>query len=416
MRLQRSMISILLIGLTLQTGCSCQMPVANRPAEAGQRQNTADRGGRIDDGATNNSAQTPAEKPDNDDDLRQPLDNPLMRGIGDFVNTSPVFEDQQATDDLRTTIRQADQTLSRVKRENRDALRQMNRQVRIPGRNSPNVILLVVQRLSTVDLGCYGNPDAATPNIDALAGDGIRFTQFHTDATADSKPEWCLMTGTREVRRAKSLPSLLWYAGYSTSLVGDCSLGGSVAGDPASYGFDESFGTQQSSDSERQFPQYVRTGGARIRVLANADGKQGISATELYTREALAYVERHQSGRPFFLWLTYPVVAAQSERAVGIQEVDNGVGRLVDQLNKLGIASNTIVFLSSYGNTASEASASLPLIVNAPTRFGGDTTVDHTCGAWDVLPTMLEMVGALHRPRDIDGKSFLETLKATSVR
>jgi hypothetical protein len=410
------MISVLLIGLTLQIGCSCQMPAANRPADAGRPQNTADRDGQTNDGATSNSAQTPAEKLDNDDDLRQPLENPLMRAIGEFVNKSPVFEDQQETDDLRTTIRQADQTLSRVKRENRDALRQMNRQVRIRGRNSPNVILLVVQGLNNDDLGCYGNADAATPNIDALAGEGIRFTRFHTDATADSKPEWCLMTGTREVRRAKSLPSLLWYAGYSTALVGDCSLGGSVSGDPASYGYDELFGTQQSSDSENQFPQYVRTGGARIRVLANADGKQGISAAELYTREALAYVERHQSGRPFFLWLAYPLAAGQSERAVGIQEVDNGVGRLVDQLDKLGIASNTIVVLSSYGNTTSEASASLPLIVNAPTRFGGHTTVDHACGAWDVLPTMLEMVGALHRPRDIDGKSFLKTLKATSAR
>lgn len=415
MRVERPMISVLLIGLVFQAGCSCHMPAPAPPANAAQGEDDADRGGQGDNVATNSPAQNPGGKPA-DDDLRQPLENPLMRGVGDFVNTSPVFEDQQATDDLRTTIRQADQTLSRVKRENRDALRQMNRQVRIRGRNSPNVILLVVEGLSSNELSCYGNQEAATPNIDALAGDGVRFTQFHTDAAADSKPEWCLMTGTREVHRAKSLPSLLWYAGYTTALVGDCSLAGSVVGAPASYGFDETFGTQESSESKNPFPQYVRSGGARIRVLANADGKQGISATELYTREALSYVERHRGGRPFFLWLAYPVAAGPSERATDIQEVDKGVGRLVAQLNKLGIASNTIVFLTSYGTTAAVEPESLPLLVYAPSRFAGDAPVDLTCAAWDVLPTMLEMVGALHRPRDIDGKSFLKTLQAVSAR
>ncbi len=415
MRLQASMSTMFLIWMTLQTGCSCQMPAAAPPANAGQPNNTASRDRQIDDIAVNDPAQKSTEKPD-DDDLHQPLENPLMRGIGDFVNTSPVFEDQQATDDLRTTIRQADQTLSRVKRENRDALRQMNRQVRIRGRNSPNVILLVVEGLTSDDLGCYGNADAATANIDALAGAGVRFTQFHVGAAEDSKPEWCLMTGTLQVRRAKSLPSLLWYAGYTTSLVGDCSLAGSVVGDPASYGFDETFGAQESSASDDPFPQYVRSGGARIRVLANADGKQGISATELYTREALSYAERHRGGRPFFLWLAYPMAAGQSGRATEIQEVDKGVGRLVEQLNKLGILSNTIMFLTSNGKTAADGPALLPLIVYAPSRFGGDAPVDRECGAWDVLPTMLEMVGALHRPRDIDGKSFLKTLQAASAQ
>lgn len=349
------------------------------------------------------------------DDLGNAAENPLIRGVGELINNSPILNKNETADDLRTSLENADATLSRVKRENRDALRQINRQVRIRNRNSPNIILLTIAGLTTAELGCYEPTVDSTPAIDAVAAAGIRFTNFHAGMPADSQPQWCLMTGMRQRHSGLTLPSLMWYAGYTTAVIGDCTLGGVIRGVPQRYGFDESFGVQETEALADRYPDHVWSNGARIRLLANEDEQEHISASDYYTREVLTHIDRHRSGRPFFLWLAYPIADRATERKNDLQDVDASIRKIVAQLRQHRLNSNTIIVLTSHDRPADAGASSLPLIVYARTRFAGGTTVDYKCGAWDIPPTILQMVGAMNRPRNIEGRSLLAQLKAAKA-
>jgi hypothetical protein len=395
-------------------GCSCSAPFDPGRGQAKQAQER-DLSGPQQGAADVDSLLERNQQEPRADDLGNNAENPLIRGMGELINNSPILNEDEAANDLRTNLRDADTALSRIKRENRDALRQINRQVRIRNRNSPNIILLTIAGLSTSELGCYESTVDSTPVIDAVASAGVRFTNYHAIMSPDSQPAWCLMTGMRQKRRGLTLPSLMWYAGYTTAVIGDCTLGDVIQGAPQRYGFDESFGVQESEALADEYPDYVWSNGARIRLLANANGKEQISATEYYTREVLTHIDRHRSGRPFFLWLAYPMPSDTTKRNGQLAAVDASIQKLVAQLQQHRMVGNTIIVLTSHDRRADTDSSSLPLIVYARTRFPGGAVVDHECGAWDVSPTILQMVGAMNRPRNIEGQSLLGVLKAAKA-
>jgi hypothetical protein len=325
--------------------------------------------------------------------------NPLVRGIQEVAEAIPWGDEPGVLDDLEY----ADEMLTRVKRENRDAIRQANRQVRLRGPGSPNIVLIVAPTLRPADLGCYGNTGAATPRIDAIAQAGVAFSQYR--APADESAYWRrLMTGSAAAgdlsadHRRHTLPAVMWDAGYSTYLIGDCTAGGVFGeADPLEFDFDDWLGVRDPAQRDEPFPSRVQVpGGAEVRIAANAGGARGVAAGEFYTRAAGAQLARLVRGRPFFLMLVYPPAAGDPE------QFDEHLGALWTRLAELRMTNNTIVIVTGMGQPADSRAA---MIVAAPRQKGKGTISDHAWSAEDMLPTLVQAVSARRRPGALEGDS-----------
>lgn len=274
----------------------------------------------------------------------------------------------------------------------------------------PNVIFILADDLGYGDLGCYGQTKILTPNLDRMAAEGMRFTQFYAGSTVCAPSRSVLMTGQHlghtTVRgnagknnlEAQTLldedvtvAEVLKSADYSTGLIGKWGLGevGS-AGHPNRQGFDEYFGFLNQAHAHNHYPGFLWRNSERValpNVVAGAtpdgvDFGDGYStkrvqfAGDLFASEAASFIERHGQGeRPFFLYfaLTVPHANNERSRALGdgqevpdygpyadlnwtpqnkgqaamITRMDRQIGELFTLLKKLKIDEKTVVFFSS---------------------------------------------------------------------
>ena len=270
-----------------------------------------------------------------------------------------------------------------------------------PSAPKPNVIIVYCDDLGYGDLGCYGNRVIRTPNIDGLARDGMRFTDYYSCNAVCAPSRAGLLTGRypfrtgiignpypaenpllRKIEReiayqftpmgsfdqhedyvAAGIPSkettiaeALKVAGYRTAMVGKWHLGDYSRDpqfNPLKHGFDQYLGVPHSNDmqpcplfrNETQLEADIGTNQARL--------------TGMYTREALAFIEKSK-GNPFFLYFAHtfphqPLYA--SERFAGkskagkfgdaVEEIDWSVGEITKKLRELNIEQNTIIFFAS---------------------------------------------------------------------
>jgi arylsulfatase A-like enzyme len=242
----------------------------------------------------------------------------------------------------------------------------------------PNIVILLADDLGYGDLQCYGNPTIKTPNIDKLAGQGIRFTSF------EAAP-WCfpsraeLMTGCYKPRIAfhgqtgadghggipdttLTLAEGLRQAGYATGMAGKWHLGY----DPKKYlptnrGFDSWLGLPYSNDYKQP---YVQTNVPLVMYRDTTVVEYPVdqdSLTVKYTQEAVRFIRQHSNGKqPFFFYLAYnmphlPIHTAPSffgKSGAGlygdvVEAIDWSVGEVLKTLKKEGLLDNTIVFFAS---------------------------------------------------------------------
>jgi arylsulfatase A-like enzyme len=362
------------------------------------------------------------------------------------VEASPVFEESGVQEQLLDGLSEAQAEMSRIKAENRRALRAATRQVRVGGAAaSPNLILISAERVGYGDLSCYGQTLYTTPRIDELAGRGIRFTQFYSGSAHAHAARWCLLTGLNSGRapvppqgeerhnlrdERDTLAETLWQAGYSTGFVGLWAQDGL----PIEHGFDEWTGFRTRAEAV-PYPETIHVDTARARILANADEGRQIAAGGLLLDEALDFIARQATaGRPFFLHLAVPAeitaTTPETSRAQRLAELDALVGRLSDWLEKTHLTPRTcLVFLGETAPHASDPSSGaptadlrstsdglgegnlrVPLIVAWPERIAAGSTAPHLSATWDILPTMAELAQAQRRPPRLDGLSFVPTL------
>ena len=261
------------------------------------------------------------------------------------------------------------------------------------GQAKPNIIFIYIDDMGYGDLSSYGNEDIETPNIDRLAAEGIRFTQFYVNSPICSPSRVAVTTGqyparhlinsflnTRQRNRERGMRDFLdpgvpviartfQQAGYATAHFGKWHMGGGRDVDdaphPQAYGFDESLVSFEGL-GDRILPpgnlskQSERLGQGEIRWAPKHE------QTEIYVNRSIDFIRRNQK-RPFYLhlWLNdvhdafqpkeelLPKYARFSDNKyvqqyyAVIDEMDRQIGRLLDEIDTLGLAEGTLIVLAS---------------------------------------------------------------------
>ena len=336
-------------------------------------------------------------------------------------------------------------------------------------RRRPNIIFILADDLGYGDLGSYGQERIQTPNLDAMAAQGMRFTDCYAGSAICAPSRCCLMTGLHtghaRIRRTRTVDDLtvplrpedvtvaevLKEAGYVTACIGKWGLGDAgTTGVPNKQGFDEWFGYLSQDHAHNYYPTYLWRNEEKVSINQNEDGENGIYSHDLFTEEALDFIRANRRN-PFFLYLAYTIPHAplrvpddqpysdetwpKAERnfASMITRMDSDIGRIASALQELGIDENTIVFFSSdngphgqdghwehFFDSAGplrgrksnyyEGGIRVPMIVWWPGIVEPGRVSDQVWAFWDFLPTAAELAGAeLPTHIDIDGISMLPT-------
>jgi len=297
--------------------------------------------------------------------------------------------------------------------------------------SQPNIIVILADDLGYGDLGCFGAQTIATPRLDRMAKEGLRFTDFYVAAPFCSPSRAALLTGRLPARcgvpyvlfptEHTGLPpgevtvaELLKSAGYATACVGKWHLGWRKEFRPLQQGFDEYFGLLHPNDAEEwkvgeEFRQL-----SMFEPLALRDGDRVVEApldqsllTQKYTQRAMDFIRRNQN-QPFFLYLSHtmphipqyasPAFAGKSKDGIygdAIEELDWSTGQILDLLQELRLARRTLVIFTSDNGANVRSAKPNPNArfpghsfggSNAPLRAGKGTTFEGgirvPCLAW----------------------------------
>jgi arylsulfatase A-like enzyme len=343
----------------------------------------------------------------------------------------------------------------------------------------PNILFIVADDLGYADLGCYGGRgfdgfgrESVSPHLDALAANGMRFTQGYSNSPVCSPTRFALMTARWQYRlrgahdepinsRSKgsavlglppqqpTLPGLLHEAGYRTALIGKWHLGYPPHFGPLKSGYEEFFGPM--SGGVDYFTHCGFTGEHDLYFGEEEKQEEGY-LTDLLSQRALEYVQRERGDSPFFLSLHYtaphwpwetrddakvaPDVAKNLFHLHGgniaayrrmIHHMDEGIGAIVAALRQSGQLDNTlIVFTSDNGGERfsdnwplvggkmdlTEGGIRVPYIAHWPAAIAPGQTSEQHCLTMDWSATMLELGGATPRAsHPLDGLSLQSVLR-----
>ena len=315
----------------------------------------------------------------------------------------------------------------------------------------PNIVVIMADDLGYGDISPYdGWID--TPRLDRMAGDGMRFLDFHSSGNVCSPTRAGLMTGRYQQRAGipgvlfanparpshddgiepeeLTLAEALRARGYATGVFGKWHLGYRARFNPVRHGFDEFRGFVSGNiDYHSHVDTMGRADWWRDDELSAEEGY----ATHLVTEHALRFIERNRD-RPFFLYLPhhaphYPFQGPDdpADRTVGgefdprgsvadrrrayrdmVQEMDAGIGEVLDAIETQGIADRTLVWFFSDNGAAQwgsngplrglkatdwEGGHRVPSIAVWPGRIPAGTETDQLASTLDVMPTLLSLVG-----------------------
>jgi arylsulfatase A-like enzyme len=285
-----------------------------------------------------------------------------------------------------------------------------------PAAARPNVVLIMSDDLGYGDLGSYGATDIRTPNIDGIGRAGVRLTDFYANGVLCSPTRAALISGrypqryvietalggegTRGLKvTGHSLPQVLKNNGYATGLIGKWHLGGTPEVSPRAHGFEHFFGLIGS-----HIDYYHHNLGPKAPDLWLNDTKitRDGYMTDLITGESIGFIERSAaSKRPFFIDIAYNAphwpyqppgkpspppgtgrhqmpydenTATRADYAAMVEAVDQGVGRILQTLDRLGLSNNTIVIFTN-DNGGEWLSRNTPLMGRKLTVWEGGIRV-----------------------------------------
>ena len=333
----------------------------------------------------------------------------------------------------------------------------------------PNFVIIFTDDQGYQDVGCFGSPSIRTPNLDRMAAEGMRFTDFYSAASVCSPSRAALLTGCYPPRvgitkvlfpsdniglnpEERTIADMLKGKGYVTSCIGKWHLGHLPEFLPTSNGFDSYFGIPYSNDMDgvkgkdgnldrawRQkdySPWNVPL--MRDEEIIERPADQ-TTLIERYTDEAVEFI-RSSRDKPFFLYLphTMPHVPlfvsdefyvedVQKAYKATIEQIDSAIGRVLGAIKDAGVDRNTlVVFTSDNGpwlDKKHHAGCALPLrdgkfstyeggmrepcIMRWPAKIPAGRVCSELCGTIDLLPTFARLAGAeIPADRVIDGRDI----------
>jgi arylsulfatase A len=338
----------------------------------------------------------------------------------------------------------------------------------------PNILLIVTDDQGAVDAGCYGAKDLMTPNMDALAARGVRFTQFYAAAPVCSPSRAGLLTGRYPLRAGLTgnassqrggkaampgaqvtLAEMLKPAGYATAHIGKWHLGFTPETMPNAQGFDYSFGHMGGCiDNLSHF--FYWEGPNRHDLFRNGVEihEPGRFFGDLIVEEASRFMEQNRE-RPFFIYFAanmphYPYQGEPKwlERfkelpyprnlyAAFVATLDERIGAVLKKVDDLGLRERTLVIYQSDNGHSTEQRAHfgggsagpyrgakfslfeggirLPAIISWPGQLPEGEVRNQIVHACDWMPTIAELTGAKLLNPDIDGTSIVQVIRSATA-
>lgn len=328
-----------------------------------------------------------------------------------------------------------------------------------PAARKPNVLIFLGDDLGWGELGCQGNPEIPTPNIDAIAKAGVRFTQGYVSGPYCSPTRAGLMTGRYQTRfghefnsvagksglklSETTLANRLKSLGYQTSAIGKWHLGGGTEYRPTARGFDEFYGTLGNTSfyDPKQFVD------SRISQEIQKITGESFYTTDKYAERAVDWLEGHKDS-PWFLYVPFNAQHAPLEApkkylerfpnitdekrkifAAMLSGMDDAVGTIMNKVRDLGQEEQTLViYLSDNGGptrsttssngelrgfkaTTWEGGVRVPFMAQWKGKIPAGTTYEHPVIQLDLLPTAIHAAGGEVDPAwKLDGVDLMPYL------
>jgi arylsulfatase A-like enzyme len=324
-------------------------------------------------------------------------------------------------------------------------------------KRTPNVVFIFIDDMGYGDIGPFGSTKNKTPNLDQMAAEGMKLTDFYVSATACTPSRSALMTGCYADRISMdgkvcfpgeshglnpdetTIAEMLKAQGYATGCFGKWHLGDQPEFLPLSHGFDEYQGIPYSNDM------WVHLQNRKLPPLPWIEQKKAVAhipdapsqalLIDAITKATVDFIKRKKD-EPFFVYMPHAAVhlprlvsKEEGDRAGGdatraqVEAVDTSVGRVLDTLRELGLSENTLVFFTSDNGPASglspaplrggkggprfEGNMRMPTLAWWPGTIPAESVCSEIGRSIDIFPTLAKLCGGeVPTDRIIDGKDI----------
>ncbi|MCA9197005.1 MAG: sulfatase [Planctomycetales bacterium] len=337
---------------------------------------------------------------------------------------------------------------------------------RIHAADLPNIVVIFIDDMGYADIGPFGAKNYATPHLDRMAQEGMRFTDFCVSSAVCSASRSAILTGCYHRRigisgalgpgakhgisdQEMTLAELCKQKGYATACYGKWHLGHHPKFLPTNHGFDDYFGLPYSNDmwpfhpgvlhlpmEERvkRWPHLPLIEGTTV-INPQVTGEEQEQLTKQYTQRTVEFIRQHKD-EPFLVYLPHSMVHVPlyvSDQFKGksgaglfgdvVMEVDWSVGQIMQTLKETGVDEKTLVIFTSdngpwlsYGEHAGsalplregkgtmwEGGYRVPTLMRWPGKIPANSTCDELAATIDIVPTVAKLIGAELPDHKIDG-------------